>query len=229
MKDRPQRSKRPPWLNRCHHTTMTEEEWLKCIDPQPMLEFLRGRASGRKPRVSERKIRLFAVACSRRIWDRIDALGRRAVDVAEMFADGLAGPDEMRAARLACQGAGGQAAWYAAATNSTIAARNAALSAQAGAAMLGTEADEIRAQAKLLREIVGDPFRPLSVDPAWLTPGVVNLAQATYDERAFDRMPELAGELEKAGCDNDNILAHCRAPGLHVRGCWVIDLLLGKS
>lgn len=102
---------------------MSEQEWLGCTDPQAMLEFLL-----KSGRVSDRKLRLFAVACSRRMWDWIDALGRSAVDVAENYADGLAGPEELRAARLACRSAGGQAAWYAAATNPAIAARNAARS-----------------------------------------------------------------------------------------------------
>jgi hypothetical protein len=83
---------------------MTEQEWLTCADPHPMLEFLRGKAS-------DRKLRFFAVACSRRVWSMIDPLGQAAVDVAENYADGLAGPDEMRAARLACQEAGDQASW----------------------------------------------------------------------------------------------------------------------
>jgi hypothetical protein len=72
---------------------MTEQEWLTCADPHPMLEFLRAKAS-------VRKLRLFAVACSRRIWNLIDPLGQAAVDVAEAYADGLAGPDEMRSVRL---------------------------------------------------------------------------------------------------------------------------------
>jgi hypothetical protein len=83
--------------------TMSEEEWLNCTDPQKMLEFLRGKAS-------DRKLRLFAVACSRRVWDLIDFLGRAAVEAAEEFADGFVGPDDLRAARLACQGTGGQSA-----------------------------------------------------------------------------------------------------------------------
>ena len=154
------------------------------------------------------------------------------MEAAENFADGLAGPEEMRAARLACQGAGGQASWYAAATNPEIAARNAARSAQAGAAnnvLLGSEADELLAQAALLREIFGPlPFRALSY-PTWLTPTVIQLAQTTYDDRAFDRMTELANVLHEAGCDNEEILAHCREPGPHVRGCFVLDILLGKE
>jgi hypothetical protein len=205
---------------------MTEQEWLACADPQQMLEFLRGQAS-------DRKLRLFAVACSRRVWSLIDAQGRNAVEIAEKFADGLAGPDEMRAARLACQGAGGQAAWYAAATNPEIAARNAARSAQAGAAnnaQLGTDTSELLAQADLLRDIFGPlPFRAIDFDRSWLTTTVKALAQTIYTDRAFERYPILADEIEKAGCANPEILSHCCGPGPHVRGCWALDLVLGKE
>jgi hypothetical protein len=206
---------------------MTGEEWPECNEPHKMLEYLRN--SGMS---SERKFRLFAVACSRRIWSWIDALGREAVEVAEKFADGFASSDELRAARLVCQGAGGQAAWYAAATNANIAARNSARSAQAGVArnpLLGSEAAELLAQAELVREIFGNPFRPISLDPSWRTPSVVSLAQTIYDERRFDRMPESADALAKVGCDNVEFLGHVRGPGPHVPGCWALDLALGKD
>jgi hypothetical protein len=206
---------------------MTEHDWQTASEPHAMLDFLQ-----KTNRANERKLRLFAVACSRRMWDWIDVPGRTAVEVAENFADGLAGIEELRAARLACQGAGGQAAWYAAATSPVIAAHNAARSAQAGVAnnaQLGSEAAELVAQAKLLREIFGDPFRPLSVDPSWLTLHVVELAQTIYDDCGFDRMPALADALDEAGCDHQEILAHCRGPGPHVRGCWLLDLILGKE
>jgi hypothetical protein len=134
-------------------------------------------------------MRLFAVACSRRVWSLIDDLGHTAVEVAENFADGHFGPDQMRAARLACQGAGGQASWYAAATNPEIAARNAARSAQAGIAdnaRLGTEAGELLAQAGLVRDIFGPhPFRQIIVNSNWLTPIVVQPAQAIYKDRSW--------------------------------------------
>jgi hypothetical protein len=87
-------------------------------------------------------------------------------------------------------------------------------------------------QLHLFRDVFGNPFRPVSVNTRWLAwnDGVVlKLAQGIYEDRAFDRLPFLADALEEAGCDNADILAHCRQPGPHVRGCWVIDLLLGKE
>jgi hypothetical protein len=204
---------------------MTKEEWLTASEPHAMLEFLQ-----KSGKVSERKLRLFAVACSRRIWSLIDAPGRTAVEVAERFAEGLAGPEELRAARLACQGAHGQASWYAAATNPEIAARNAALSAQAGArALVGADTEELVAQARLVREIYGDAFKLVTVEASWLTPGVVELAQAIYQGQTFDKIPELADALEQAGCHNQEILNHCRRSGQHVRGCWGLDLILGNE
>ena len=69
----------------------------------------------------------------------------------------------------------------------------------------------------------------LAADPAWLTSDVVALARGIYDERTFDRMPILADALQDAGCDSADILNHCRGAGPHVRGCWVVDLVLGKA
>jgi hypothetical protein len=85
------------------------------------------------------------------------------------------------------------------------------------------------AHARIIRDIFGNPFRPLVVDPAWLIPTVTTLARIIYDDRAFEQMPDLADALEAAGCDNEEVLAHCRGPGEHVRGCWVVDLLLGRE
>jgi hypothetical protein len=87
---------------------------------------------------------------------------------------------------------------------------------------------EVVAQAHLIRCILGNPFRPVALESTWRTSTVVALAQGIYDERAFDRMPILADALQDAGCDNDDVLTHCRGPGPHARGCWVVDLVLGK-
>jgi hypothetical protein len=81
---------------------------------------------------------------------------------------------------------------------------------------------------------LGNPFRPVALNPSWLTPTVTSLAQAIYDNRQlpsghFDNMGVLADALEEAGCDNADLLNHCRSAGPHVRGCWPVDLLLGKS
>jgi hypothetical protein len=81
----------------------------------------------------------------------------------------------------------------------------------------------------LIRELFGNPFRPVTLNPAWRTSNVTGLAQSIYDDRAFDRLPILADALEDAGCDNADILNHCRQPGEHVRGCWVVDLVLGRE
>ena len=89
--------------------------------------------------------------------------------------------------------------------------------------------EEWTGQAFLLRDIFGNPFRPITLDPRWLTSTVVDLAQAIYNERAFDRMPILSDALMDAGCDSEDIILHCRGDGPHVRGCWVVDLLLGKE
>ncbi|HJZ60331.1 MAG TPA: hypothetical protein VKE74_35635 [Gemmataceae bacterium] len=93
-----------------------------------------------------------------------------------------------------------------------------------------TEAAEQAVQVALLRDIFGNPFRPVAVDPRWLTSDVVALARGIYEGRAFDRLPILADALQDAGCENADILGHCRDPQLaHIRGCWVVDLVLGKQ
>jgi hypothetical protein len=92
-------------------------------------------------------------------------------------------------------------------------------------------AAEAAAQVPLVRDVLGNPFRPVSVNPAWLSWDgglVARLARAIYEERAFERLPILADALEEAGCDNPEVLSHCREGGVHVRGCWVVDLCLGK-
>lgn len=78
------------------------------------------------------------------------------------------------------------------------------------------------------RDVAGNPFRPVQFDPAWRTEAVVALARGVHEDRAPDRLPVLADALEDAGCADPAILAHCRSAGPHVRGCWVVDLVLGK-
>jgi len=87
-------------------------------------------------------------------------------------------------------------------------------------------------QASLLRDIFGNPFHPVTINVNWLTwkdGAVRKSSQSIYDERAFNRMPILADALADAGCDNKDILSHCRGNSPHVKGCWVVDLVLGKE
>jgi hypothetical protein len=91
-------------------------------------------------------------------------------------------------------------------------------------------------QLNLLRDLIGNPFRPVSIDTAWLTPTVCRLATIGYEERSLPsgeldtaRLAVLADALEDAGCQDADMLTHLRGPGPHVRGCWALDLLLGKE
>jgi hypothetical protein len=82
----------------------------------------------------------------------------------------------------------------------------------------------------LLRDIFGNPFRPVAFDPSWRTDTAVSLARRMYESREFGAMPILADALQDAGCEDADILGHCRDPRQpHVRGCWAVDLVLGKA
>jgi hypothetical protein len=231
---------------------MTEVEWLGCGNPLQMLDFVRRKGS-------ERKLRLFACACCRRIWPLLeDERSRRAVEVSERHADGAAGWIELEAAQAEARAAiprrnpargksvhsrawrdaqviqnATRAAWFTVSRppQAHSAARVTAQIAAARGLAWGPVAGHW--QASLLRDFFGPlPFRPVTLSPAWLTWGsgtVPKLAAAVYEERAFDRLPILADALEEAGCDAAELLTHLRAPGPHVRGCWALDLLLGKS
>jgi hypothetical protein len=96
--------------------------------------------------------------------------------------------------------------------------------------------DDLRELAHHLRDIFGNPFRPVTIKPAWLTPIVKGLAQAAYEERVLPsgeldlaRLKVLADALEESGCTEQTILDHLRGPGPHVRGCYLVDLLLVKE
>jgi hypothetical protein len=219
---------------------MTEAEWLVCTDPRPMLGELPGR-------VSSRKLRLLVCACCRRVWDLLtDPRSRQAVELAERYADGLVGQaalvDGQRAAHAAYQrarkqrGPGSFPHFGAAHLALQATALKVRFDPRDNEFLRGAEErkdkTERKARGDLIRDLLGNPFRPAARDPAWLSwrDGTIpKLAQAVYDDRAFDRLPVLADALEDAGCDNPDILNHCRSDGPHIRGCWVVDLLLGKE
>jgi len=220
---------------------VTEAEWLTCDDSVPMIDFLYGN-------VSDRKLRLFGCACCRRIWHIYDEAARHAVEVAEQHADGTATKAECRAVERAVKYAGPRvvidgSAYRAAAHGSRDTAGEHADVQVPHPRYPWAESDydayrreylgaferERLSNILLLRDIFGNPFRPVAFDPAWRTDTAVALAAQMYESRDFSVMPILADALQDAGCDNDDILAHCRGDGPHVRGCWVVDLVLGKS
>jgi hypothetical protein len=215
---------------------MTEAEWLACTDPQMMLEVLRGKAS-------DRKLRLFACACCRYFFSgsNVDSCVEEIIEPTEWYADGLLGEAERQKAEQYARDMddGCFSALYMCQT--LIATVTSPLSAPKVWDCLkdyytndDAEPNELDGVGcRTLLDIFGTlPFRPVIVEPSWLVwneGAIPKLAQAIYDDRAFDRLRTLAAALEKAGCTNRDILNHCRPRTGHVLGCWVLDLLLGKK
>ncbi|MEX0727913.1 MAG: hypothetical protein WD065_16675 [Planctomycetaceae bacterium] len=216
---------------------LTEEEWNDCQELRKMLECLR-----HTYRISTRKTRLLGVAMCRDIWELLPSEKcRNAVLVNERYADGKATYEEARVASevpFDDQPPYPRDARYERRRRAELATYEAAASyelaenvaSQAAWAVCGVGMQrQLSVHVDLLRDIFDNPFRPSTVDPSWQTPAVVELANVIYENRAFDRMPRLADALEEAGCADADILGHCRSSSLHVRGCWVVDLLLEKK
>jgi hypothetical protein len=238
---------------------MTEAEWDACADPEKMVVFL-----GR--RTSRRKLRWFACACCRRLWEHLkDEDVRKALDRAERYADGhIRNSTADRWYHRACRSrerqetrSGFTPEWMAchAVASAVLSDRYAGMLdvhrhvARAVADRTGErrgspawEAARRAASRELvpvLREVVGNPFRPVTVSPAWLSwndAAVVRLARAAYEAPVLPagkldnaRLAVLADALEEAGCGDEQLLRHLRSGGEHFRGCFVVDALLGRS
>jgi hypothetical protein len=214
---------------------MTEAEWLACRVPYNLFEHVRSTGSTRKRRI-------LGCACVSWVWRwGMEETPPAAVQTAEAFADGSASNAELsRAAndlaelRRECE-----EPWrpFPRACELT----ELLVSVDGDSAVLG-ELDAFAADmfiqdelewARLgdfARDIFGNPFRPVTFSPAWRTSTVTALAAQMYESREFGAMPILADALQDAGCDSDDVLTHCRdAKQVHVRGCWVVDLVLGKA
>jgi hypothetical protein len=234
---------------RTRRVLRTAEEWQSWDAMLPLLRPL--------PAVSDRKARLFECACLRRLWHAPELTpARPAVETWERLAEGMAAPEEAEAAArvlrhlreavtIVMGGMWGQLfcdaedhhpePWPTALRTceamDVLAGR--LVCRAAGLEDCRPDRDqrfaEERVQCDLIRCLFVNPFRPVSFQPAWLTPTVAGLAGGIYDERAFDRLPILGDALQDAGCADAALLAHCRAEGPHARGCWVVDLVLGKQ
>jgi hypothetical protein len=222
---------------------MTEAEWLACADGWKLTDALHRQRRGWVWRVLEalgvpqsrwrtRKDRLFACAFCRHVWPALAEAYQRAVEVAEQHPDTEFDAQEAESVGLTLElptlflnwelESLHRAVWY-------------------GAPEQVTERSQTwqtynAAYCDLFRDVHGNPFRRVALDRAWRTPTVTGLATAAYDNCILpagtldlDRLAVLADSLEDAGCDNADLLSHLRGSGPHVRGCWVVDLLLGKE
>ena len=209
---------------------MTNTEWLRCRNPYALLEQFAGQ-------LSDRKHRLFAAACCRRIWHLLPEAGRWTVEVVERHADGLASAMLLAANRTALSEAptaaargllpAYEAAGPEAATAAwrTTAAVWKALAPGKHCSGAGAEAEQAR-QASLLRDLLGDPFLLAVFADSWRKATVMDVARDIYDRPDFASLPILGDALRDAGCENVEILSHCEAPH-HARGCWLLDRILG--
>jgi hypothetical protein len=233
---------------------MTEAEWLACADGQEMCRCLREQFNAPRRKVGRRKLRLFGCAYSRQVWDVMsDARSRAAVEFAERMADGEVGTAGLSVLRDDAAKAASEAGfcrqtnrfdWDAPGSRAASAASY-ALSKQPLACVLSHWAmrhhmepgdaayrawrDGLQEAARLFRDIFGNPFRPVALAPEWRTSAAVSLAREMYQSHDFGAMPILADALEDAGCEDTDILAHCRGRVRHVPGCWVVDLVLAKE
>ena len=232
---------------------MTEEEWWGCHPAElgKMVTFLH------RKRASTRKVWLFACACCRGVWPLLtDQRSRAALEAAERYADYLVPGETLEAAQRDARDAIAESreirALSVMAHRVTLSEANGNPWAAASSAfssllhpswrlerfrftkkMSNGQRREIFDVSARLRDIFGPlPFRPVSIDQTvleWNDRTVQRVAQAIYDERDFDRLPILGDALEDAGCDDEEILRHCRGPETHSRGCWCVDLILGNG
>jgi hypothetical protein len=235
-----------------------EAVWLAAVVPRPMLDHLRGRLSERKQLllVCACARRLWLLLPDPRGLELLEAAERyadgeisqddllRARFAASTWASCESGIDQLTYLRGAlCRAPTGrpEVAWhrtweatsFALNFSAFLVERDRVRFAKPGVVRGKAWDEEARAQADLLREIVGNPFRPCPPLPAavlrWQDRLVPRLAQSTYDEQRWGQLPVLADALLDAGCEDDALLDHCRGDAEHVRGCWAVDALLGRS
>jgi hypothetical protein len=214
---------------------MKRSEWIRSRSSGWMLQRVRAYKLD-EPRAT----RLFVCACGRLIWPQLtDEVGRPSIELSERFADGRADWRDLQAEliridRVLYPEAGRllsrSAADFLMVFDFSIRAAERAAKGVRQLANLLDHVDLEPAQCDLIREIFpDDPRRPEVFDPAWLTPTVVELAQAIHDRSAYDEMPILGDALEEAGCPSPVILDHCRGRSKHVRGCWVVNALIAPD
>ena len=234
---------------------MTEAEWAAWTDPITLLDHIRGPTSSlpRPVVATDRQMLLWACACCRRIghllnnihcfnailtaerfadgelsYKKLTAFGKRVMAWKVNFAESV-GAHAARACAHLVEGADsafdGMATPFLPPAEDATRWTVAAIREYAGVAM--AEREKV-VQCSIVRDIIGNPFRLVACRTEWRTSTVTALANEIYSDRRFGHLPELASALLQAGCDNAEILNHCRSDEVHVRGCWVVDLLLQR-
>ncbi len=194
--------------------TGAEVTWMRSNHPKSLLELLENDLfAGR----IDRKWRLYLCACARQFGFQLSDFDLIAIDAAEELADSERPSQEISWTSFGC---------------SAVQAGSSLMQKHRheayGDSIEQPTTDERRVKAALLKDIFGNPFHPVEIDPRWRSSTVIDLARTIYEESVWERMPILADALMDAGCDSEDILSHCHHKGPHVRGCWVVDLLLGK-
>jgi hypothetical protein len=212
---------------------MTEAEWLSCTDPIRMLELLGDHSS-------RRKMRLFIAEGARSLETLFGNDQKVLAELQEQVAESKATEEDLERFLLRdwpelwehrAPGGNLPSVWQSA----RMVVRDRFKLAPLEKNEVVTDGSRVTEYAEMcsqLRCLFGNPFHLVSVEPIWLSwnAGMIpQLAQAIYDNLLFTDISVLADALEEAGCTNADILDHCRGPGPHIRGCWVLDLILGKS
>jgi hypothetical protein len=194
---------------------MTEDAWLTLTRPCRLLTHV-------APVATERKLRLLAVACHRWSFPFAGEESEAVLRAVERVADGIETSGDVAVLDSLRD-------WDRRSWNRVVREAITAVGICDELPRHRSNLDERVAQCDLIRDIFGNSFRSAILDPAVQTSTVLALARQMYDTRDFSAMPILADALQDAGCDHDDILGHCRGSGPHVRGCWVVDLLLGMA
>jgi hypothetical protein len=222
---------------------MTEEEWLRSQDPDPMWRLLE--VVDPSPSLL-RKSRLLACAFARLIWEIHDEQGKQIIESMERYADGDESLEDFRVVMgdyydrvedepdPRRQAAGNCVLGLSTARHENYPLRFAVTQGRL-ALSARQQSDEVWKSNHVpeicitIRDIFGNPFRPVVLESSLRTESVVSLARAMYESRNFSDIKVVAETLQNAGCDNQELLDHCRGSVSHIRGCWVVDLLLGKA
>lgn len=213
---------------------MQENEWDLETDPHQLL-FCLGND------VSDRKLRLFCASCVRRIWPVLSQFNhaRKAVETAEKFADNECSLRDLEEVALEADKAIDEAtsyeernalravAWTSGVKMDAIGVARSVVESSSLASSIGRELER-EAQSELIKDIFGNPFRVqrLGVE---IQNEITTIANSMYQQRDFGLMSKLAVEMKRKGCNDREVIAHCESDMTHVRGCWVVDMVLGKA